>query len=431
MGSVSSEAEVLNRSIESANKAVLGLLSRKGKAIFFPKAGILSQSAEAKGKKTNATIGIALEDDGSPMCLSSIANKISLPKKEVFPYAPGSGRPDIREAWKRQILKKNPSLKSEISSPVATSALTHGLSITGYLFVDEGDKIIMPDFYWENYDLVFRNGFGAEFDLFKTFDEGARGFNLRGLESSLSKSKGKTMVVLNFPNNPTGYAPTVQEAQKIRDLLVKHADAGNPTLVVCDDAYFGFFYKEDVFKESLFSLLAGASENLLAVKVDGPTKEDYVWGFRVGFITFGVKDAKKDLYSALESKTAGAVRGNISMAPHLSQSLILAAMADPGYEDDKTLKFKTMKQRFDEVEQVLKSNPGYKEEFEALPFNSGYFMCVNIKSRDSEKVRKNLLEKHDVGVIAQGKLLRIAFSAVRKDAIAGLFESIFKACKEC
>jgi hypothetical protein len=37
--------------------------------------------------------------------------------------------------------------------------------------------------------------------------------------------------------------------------------------------------------------LCDAHPNILAVKLDGPTKEDYVWGFRVGFLTFGIRDA--------------------------------------------------------------------------------------------------------------------------------------------
>ena len=48
---------------------------------------------------------------------------------------------------------------------------------------------------------------------------------------------------------------------------------------------FGLVYENGIFKESLFSKLADLHENVLAVKVDGATKEDYAWGFRVGFIT--------------------------------------------------------------------------------------------------------------------------------------------------
>ncbi|MBT6006326.1 MAG: aspartate aminotransferase, partial [Prolixibacteraceae bacterium] len=90
------QAEELNRIIQKKSTTVFELLSEKGKNIFFPKKGILGQTAEAKGTKINATIGAAIEDDGSPMRLEAIASKVNLDPKLVFPYAPSFGRPDIR-----------------------------------------------------------------------------------------------------------------------------------------------------------------------------------------------------------------------------------------------------------------------------------------------------------------------------------------------
>jgi len=60
-----SQAVSLNSIIEKQNKNVLQMLSDRGKGIFFPKLGILSQSAQAKGKNINATIGEAIEDNGT------------------------------------------------------------------------------------------------------------------------------------------------------------------------------------------------------------------------------------------------------------------------------------------------------------------------------------------------------------------------------
>lgn len=57
------QAQELNEVIISKNPVVFDLLSQKGKNIFFPKKGILGQTAEAKGTRINATIGAAIEDD--------------------------------------------------------------------------------------------------------------------------------------------------------------------------------------------------------------------------------------------------------------------------------------------------------------------------------------------------------------------------------
>ena len=152
---MNTQAEELNEIIKKNNPNVYELLSDKGKAIFFPKKGILGQTAEAKGKRINATIGIALEDDGSPMRLKSIAKKIKLDTKDVFPYASSFGKLELREKWKEMLYKKNPSLEGKgVSVPIVTNALTHGLSMVGYMFINPGDKVILPDLYWGNYNLI-------------------------------------------------------------------------------------------------------------------------------------------------------------------------------------------------------------------------------------------------------------------------------------
>ncbi|MBW2988898.1 aminotransferase class I/II-fold pyridoxal phosphate-dependent enzyme [Candidatus Woesearchaeota archaeon] len=423
------QAEELNETIKRSSMAAYGLLSKKGKAIFFPKRGILSQSAEAKGKKINATIGIALEDDGSPMRLKPIADKIKLDPKDVFPYSPSFGMKELREKWKDMMIEKNPSLKGKcISLPVVTNAITHGLSITGYMFVDEGDKIILPDLFWGNYKLILANGYGAILDTFETFKGDM--FNVDGLREKLKEGAGKKIVLLNFPNNPAGYSPTKEEAIMIRDAIKEAAEKGNRILAIADDAYFGLVYKEGVYTESIFSEFSGLHENVLGIKLDGATKEDYAWGLRVGFITYGLKKGSEELYGALESKASGAVRGSISNDSHLSQSLVSSAFSDPGYDKEKKEKRALLKKRFDEVENALSAHKEYEEEFSALPHNSGYFMCVKLKNKEGEEIRQRLLKKYDTGVIAIGNILRIAFSSIKTESVKKVFENIYMACKE-
>lgn len=87
---VNRPAEQLNESIKSGNPHVYDMLSTLGKEIYFPKEGILSQSAEAAyhAKKYNATIGIATEG-GIPMHLDVIQSKLSAYQpKDLYPYAP-------------------------------------------------------------------------------------------------------------------------------------------------------------------------------------------------------------------------------------------------------------------------------------------------------------------------------------------------------
>ena len=427
--SLDPQAIQLNDTIGNANQSVSKLLSPRGKSIYFPKLGILSQAAAAKGKKINATIGIALEENGQPMALDSITELSPLDRKQLFPYAPSQGNPDLRKIWKEKMAEKNPGLKdAPISMPVVTNALTHGIGIAGYMFCGEGDEILVPDFYWENYDLTLELAYGCSLKTFNTFNEQG-GFDIAALEKALNAgSIGKKVLLLNFPNNPTGYTPTNEEAAKISEVVLAAAQKGNQIAVIIDDAYFGLVFEEGIYTQSIFAELAQLHENVLAIKIDGATKEDYVWGFRVGFITYGIKNGSAELYQALEAKTSGAIRGTISNSPAPSQAMLLKAYQSASYQKEKEEKYQVLQNRYNKIKSILSAHPEYAEEFSPLPFNSGYFMCVQMK-KDAEAIRQKLLAEYDTGLIAMGEVIRVAFSSTPSDKLEELFANLYSASK--
>ena len=425
------QAVEINRVIRDTNPFVYETLSEKGKRIYFPSRGILAQTAEAKGKAINATIGTALEDCGATMELKAIGSQLAAAEDGVFSYAPNLGRPEIRSAWKKMLLKKNPRLREEdVSAPIVTASLTHGLSAAGCLFIEQGDKIILPDLFWENYNLVFNYAYGSEFDMFPMFG-GSGGFNTAGLREKLRAAPaGKKILILNFPNNPTGYTVTAAEAEEVKNIIVEAADMGNSVTVIIDDAYFGLVFEDGILKESMFSLLATAHERVLAVKVDGPTKEDYAWGMRIGFVTFGCKRGGAEFYKAMESKLGGSIRGSVSSSSNVGQALLLRAYENEDYEREKAEKYEILRKRYRKIREILENRREFGEYLRPLPFNSGYFMCLEVKNGKAEEVRKVLLERYDTGVIALGNLLRVAFSSTPYELLEKLFDNIYKAVRE-
>ncbi len=150
----------------------------------------------------------------------------------------------------------------------------------------------------------------------------------------------------------------------------------------------------------------------------------------MGFISFAGKGLSAKALAALEDKAAGRVRGSISNDSHLGQSLLLAAYDDPAYGAEKKRAFNLLKSRHDALVAELEAHPEYKERFTALPFNSGYFMCVKVAGGDGESVRQKLLEKYDTGVIALGDLVRVAYSSLPESQISTLFANLYAACGE-
>ncbi len=254
MAALNSQATELNRIIKAHNETVYELLSKKGRAIYFPAMGILAQGNAAKDKEINATIGTAYENDGKPMVLPGIAQVFGLDSKDTFPYAPSQGIKPLRDKWKELIKAKNPSLGAqEISTPVVTCGVTNGLSIVGYMFVEENDNIILSDLYWENYDLVFANAYGGKLKFFNLFKN--ESFDIDSFRKTIvSGGVGKKIVLLNFPNNPSGYSPTAKEAEDIVRVLKEAAEAGNKLVVILDDSYFGLVFEDysiSDYKDSL------------------------------------------------------------------------------------------------------------------------------------------------------------------------------------
>ncbi|WP_304242292.1 aminotransferase class I/II-fold pyridoxal phosphate-dependent enzyme [Gracilinema caldarium] len=424
-------ATELNSQLEGT--VALRLLSGLGKRLYFPK-GIIAQSGEAKkfAHKANATIGMAY-DGGRPLILSTIAEGMpTLSAVEAVTYAPTAGVETARQAWKDGMLKKNPSLEgSKISLPVVVPGLTAGISYIADLFLEEGNEILVSDPCWDNYGLIFADRRGATVTEIPFFASGP-GLDLEGIKKAVQQQakKGSLRIILNFPNNPSGYSPTKTEAEALINMIKEIAEAGTDVLVITDDAYFGLAYEPDIYPESLFARLATLHERVLAVKIDGPTKEDYVWGLRMGFVTFGSAGMNEGHYDALIKKLMGTIRSSVSCSNTPAQYLMLKTMNDSRSEEEKARFREILHKRYQLVKTLVHTHANHPV-LQALPFNSGYFMSFRCKGVSPETLRQNLLKEHGIGTIALGnQYLRIAFSSVEAEHIPFAYETIFKVAEE-
>ncbi|MFO8042325.1 MAG: aminotransferase class I/II-fold pyridoxal phosphate-dependent enzyme [Alkalispirochaeta sp.] len=428
---MNSLAVALNDALEGT--VVPRVFSELGRRMYFPK-GIVAQSAEAKEKahRFNATVGMAYAD-GHPMTLPLIRELTGdLPTEESVAYAPTAGVPALRDRWQQEMIHKNPALEGVATTrPAVVPGLTAGLAVISDLFADEDDVLLLPDLFWGNYRLMFGERRLTQLREFVFFnDQGT--FNRTGFADAARSAAGagKLMVLLNFPNNPAGFTPTREDAEFIRKTLVNLADSV-PVVVVCDDAYFGLFYDEAAFPHSLFSLLADAHANLLAIKVDGATKEDFVWGFRVGFVTVGFKGMTAAHATALEQKLNGAIRSMVSNSSRLSQSLMLRALNDPRYADEKRQAFEVLSARYATLQSILQQQSAEKRApmLEALPCNSGYFMSFRCRGLSAEDLRVALLERGVGTISVRDEYLRVAFAGIDAEDLPALYEEIFQAAE--
>jgi aspartate/methionine/tyrosine aminotransferase len=80
---------------------------------------------------------------------------------------------------------------------------------------------------------------------------------------------------------------------------------------------------------------------------------------------------------------------------------------------------------------AVSRDPKYESAWEVYPFNSGYFMCIRLKTVDAETLRLHLLDRYGVGLIALGASnLRVAFSCMEEEDVEKLFDTIFQGIRD-
>lgn len=404
------DAEAINQDLERDAPAVFRALSPLGRRAFYPP-GIPHQATEARGTTYNGTIGQITDGAGAAMPLASMAAALALPadqRSRAFLYSPVPGRPEVREAWRRwQRRGVDPRVPSTL--PLVTNGLTHALSIIADLFTDSQRVLAVPGPFWGNYRQVFAMRTGARIRSAPTMRDGR--YNPRAIAEVLADLPAgePAVAIVNAPSNPGGYMPSAAEREALVASLLEVA-AMRPLVVLLDDAYAGLVY-DDAPRQSLFWSLAGAHPDLLAVKIDGATKELSFFGGRLGFITFGVA-AGSAVQAALESKVKSLVRSTVGSPVAISQVVAHQALASADLEAQVERVRGELALRWQALRTALAAtDPAL---LRPVPFNAGCFAVVALPDGvDAETLRRHLIAEQDTGLVSiPPSHVRIAFCSV-------------------
>jgi aspartate aminotransferase len=123
------------------------------------------------------------------------------------------------------------------------------------------------------------------------------GFKLRPEDLDAAITPKTKLVMLNYPNNPTGAAPTEAELIALAEVLRKHPHVW----VICDDMYEHLVYGD--FKHTTLAQVAPDLKDRV-VTVSGVSKTYAMTGWRVGFAG-GPKDLIRAMVNMQGQATAG------------------------------------------------------------------------------------------------------------------------------
>ncbi len=409
----------------------MSFFSKLGENIILPQ-DVLIQSKETSivPNAVNATIGIAT-DNKKALSLPTINEVIKeLSTAEYLPYSPTPGLLKIRELWKEKILKENSTINSKyLSLPMVTTGITQGIDIVANLFSEKDDALLLPNLFWQNYAQIFTIKLGNNIYKYNQFDN-ENNFNLADFKHTLYNIKeNKISIILNFPNNPTGYTPSTEELTQLVSIIDVFAKE-NPNknlIIISDDAYFGLFFEENHKTPTLSATYKLVdNNNCLVVKLDGITKEYYGWGLRVGFVTYYTSDDK--LREIVLEKTQGYLRSTTSSPSNLSQQIALRLLESSQAKQEKTYNDSIIEERYHILKEAI-AKYNLDNDVTILPFNSGYFFTIKMPEHiDAHKFRLKFLNDYKYGVYSMDDShIRIAFSCLDKELIPDLIKN-FKLC---
>ncbi|MHA1776151.1 MAG: aminotransferase class I/II-fold pyridoxal phosphate-dependent enzyme [Promethearchaeota archaeon] len=435
-------------------------LSNVGKRIFQPN-GIFYWANRAKTEGDyNATIGSAYgvenhmitggRDKLIVYSMPGLQKYLNIEPERVAAYAPVSGVKAFRDLWEAWILKKGEMarnmpyplipLHNKITKPQICNGITNAIFLTSRMFLNTGECVVCPNKRWGNYDAVLRYQNGLDLKLFTFFKD--QQFNLEGMMEAMescAQNQEKIVVILNFPNNPTGYCPTTLEARHIIDSLVDFCERiQKPVVVLCDDAYEGFIFKNNVITNSIFYMLVDRHPLLIPLKLDGTSKEMLMYGGRIACVTLGIHSSwvKPEELPAFraewENKLQGMIRSTISNSNHFIQEILVEYLKDGFIKllEDQYKIHSLLQRRYEETIRAFNT---YKHpNINMDPGSGGFFVFLNLKGISATTFADHLVLKYKVGVFPNENVeeningIRFAFCSVPKEEIEECFKRIFQ-----
>jgi aromatic-amino-acid transaminase len=291
---------------------------------------IFALNAEANRRKANgeevvnSTLGVLLDEQQKLCTLPSVLEAF----RRVDPargaaYAPIAGPRPFLDAVRQDVFGSSSLLAH--STAVATPGGTGALALAVQNFLEAGQAMLTPQFYWGPYDTIAGVA-GRRVETFAMFDADGR-FHVAALEQALLKqerTQGRALLVLNTPcNNPTGYSLDARDYDGLVPVLA--AAARRMPLTVLMDVAYARYANGDAF--DWVERLQPLCEDLTLLVAWSASKSYAQYGARIGACIAVETDAKELLL--VERALTNGCRGTWSNGNHVGLLAITECMTDP------------------------------------------------------------------------------------------------------
>lgn len=280
--------------------------------------------AAAGERVVNATLGALQADDGTLMVMPSVVAALAaVPSRDAAAYAPIAGSPKFLRAVIGDVYS-DPGLAAATvaaATPGGTGALYQAITD----FLEPGQSLLTPDYYWGPYHTIATHA-GRQVATFPMFTA-AGAFDVAACGDALQRQvdqQGRALLFLNSPcHNPTGHSLDAREWAAIAGHVQKVARQA-PVAFLIDLAYARFAGPGAADWTVHVSELAQHAAVLVAWSA---SKSFAMYGARVGALLATHADPAER--SRLANALSFACRATWSNCNHQGQLAVAELLLDP------------------------------------------------------------------------------------------------------
>ena len=295
----------------------------------------------------------------------------SLEKGRTF-YTSNAGLKDLKNEISAYVKRKLGVVYDPDSEVFVTVGGSEGIDMALRAMLDPGDEVLIPQPCYVSYDpcTVLAGGVPVFIDLKAEND-----FRLTAAELEEAITEKTKLLILPFPNNPTGAVLERKDLEEIAKVVEKH-----DIFVLTDEIYCELYYKDDY---ASIIQMPGMKER--TVYINGFSKAYAMTGWRMGYVCAPAVILKQMLKIHQFA---------IMCAPTTSQYAAIEALKN-GDED-----VRMMRDAYNQRRRYLMH--AFKQMglpcFE--PFGAFYvFPCIKEFGMTSEEFATRLLEEEKVAVV--------------------------------
>lgn len=282
-----------------------------------PKSKIRELFDLASGRQDVISLGIGQPDFDTPE--PAIQGNIEALKKNITMYAPTRGSPELLQLIEHKLRDFNNIESNWKENVMATNGGSQAITLAMACLFNSGDELLLssPNFVSYFYCSKF---FGIKPVEVKRKDDFS--VDLERMRTSITE---KTKAILiNSPNNPTGYVLNENELENIIEIVLE-----NDLYLISDEVYENYLY------DGIKHISPASREEMFerTVTVNAMSKMFSATGFRLGYVV-----ANKEIIDLMEKYHQYTVAGTNHAAQY---GYMEALKMDPVFFEDILKSFKT------------------------------------------------------------------------------------------